>query len=63
MRSSSASHRRRGRRRSRLGPKSFYYAPQYYEKIGGLKVGFAEIDFAEWPASRCVPRSPTRSPP
>jgi aspartyl-tRNA(Asn)/glutamyl-tRNA(Gln) amidotransferase subunit A len=35
--------------------KSFHYAPQYYEKIGSLKVGFAEIDFAEWPAEPLRP--------
>jgi len=29
--------------------KSFYYTPQYYEKVSELKVGYAEIDFAEWP--------------
>jgi len=44
LRSSSASHRRRGRRRSRLGPKSFYYGRNITKKIGA-SVGFAEIDF------------------
>ena len=29
--------------------KSFYYTPQYYQKLSDLKVGYAEIDFAEWP--------------
>ena len=29
--------------------KSFYYAPQYYENQSELKIGYAEIDFAEWP--------------
>src|SRR3954466_403375 len=29
--------------------KSFYYAPQYYENLSELKIGYAEIDFAEWP--------------
>ena len=29
--------------------KSFYYSPQYYQRLEDLKVGFAEIDFAEWP--------------
>ena len=29
--------------------KSFYYAPNYYRKLAELKVGYAEIDFAEWP--------------
>jgi aspartyl-tRNA(Asn)/glutamyl-tRNA(Gln) amidotransferase subunit A len=29
--------------------KSFYYSPQYYQRLDNLKVGYAEIDFAEWP--------------
>lgn len=29
--------------------KSFYFAPQYYENLSELKIGYAEIDFAEWP--------------
>lgn len=29
--------------------KSFYYTPQYFQSLSGLKVGYAEIDFAEWP--------------
>ncbi len=29
--------------------KSFYYAPQYYRKFSDLKIGYAEIDFSEWP--------------
>ncbi len=29
--------------------KSFYYSPQYYRSFADLKVGYAEIDFAEWP--------------
>jgi aspartyl-tRNA(Asn)/glutamyl-tRNA(Gln) amidotransferase subunit A len=29
--------------------KSFYYAAQYYESLRDLKIGYAEIDFAEWP--------------
>lgn len=29
--------------------KSFYYAPQFYQKLSDLKLGYAEIDFAEWP--------------
>jgi aspartyl-tRNA(Asn)/glutamyl-tRNA(Gln) amidotransferase subunit A len=29
--------------------KSFYYSPQYYENLRDLKIGYAEIDFAEWP--------------
>ncbi len=29
--------------------KSFYYTPQSYERFADTKVGYAEIDFAEWP--------------
>lgn len=29
--------------------KSFYYTPQYFQNLKELKVGYAEIDFAEWP--------------
>jgi aspartyl-tRNA(Asn)/glutamyl-tRNA(Gln) amidotransferase subunit A len=29
--------------------KSFYYTPTWYQKISDLKIGFAEIDFSEWP--------------
>jgi aspartyl-tRNA(Asn)/glutamyl-tRNA(Gln) amidotransferase subunit A len=29
--------------------KGFYYAPQYARPISDLKVGYAEIDFTEWP--------------
>jgi aspartyl-tRNA(Asn)/glutamyl-tRNA(Gln) amidotransferase subunit A len=29
--------------------KSFYYSPQYYSDLKSLKIGYAEIDFAEWP--------------
>ncbi|MBV8865793.1 MAG: amidase [Acidobacteriaceae bacterium] len=29
--------------------KSFYYAPQYYERFEDTKVGYAGIDFTEWP--------------
>lgn len=29
--------------------KSFYYAPQYYGDLKTLRVGYAEIDFAQWP--------------
>jgi aspartyl-tRNA(Asn)/glutamyl-tRNA(Gln) amidotransferase subunit A len=29
--------------------KSFYYSPQYYGNVSELKIGYAEIDFAEWP--------------
>ena len=28
--------------------KSFYYTPEWYQKIGDLKIGFAEIDFSDW---------------
>ena len=40
--------------------KSFYYAPQYYENLSDLKVGYAEVDFAEWPDEPLRPRSQTR---
>ncbi|MBV9084291.1 MAG: amidase [Acidobacteriaceae bacterium] len=29
--------------------KSFHYRPKYYGDIKELKIGYAEIDFAEWP--------------
>lgn len=29
--------------------KSFYFAPEYYQRFADLKVAYAEIDFAEWP--------------
>lgn len=29
--------------------KSFYYTPNWYQKISDLKVAYAEIDWAEWP--------------
>ncbi len=29
--------------------KSFYYTPQYYGKISDWKIGYAGIDFTEWP--------------
>ncbi len=29
--------------------KSFHYVPQYHENVQDLKVGYAEIDFSEWP--------------
>ena len=29
--------------------KSFYYTPEYYRRFSDLKIGYAEIDFAEWP--------------
>ncbi len=28
--------------------KSFYYTPDYYQAIKDMRVGYAEIDFAEW---------------
>jgi aspartyl-tRNA(Asn)/glutamyl-tRNA(Gln) amidotransferase subunit A len=35
--------------------KSFYYAPQYYNNLKDLKIGYAEIDFAEWPSEPLRP--------
>ncbi len=35
--------------------KSFYYTPQYYERFADSKVGYAEIDFAEWPDEQLRP--------
>jgi aspartyl-tRNA(Asn)/glutamyl-tRNA(Gln) amidotransferase subunit A len=35
--------------------KSFYYTPQYYGNFSDLKIGYAEIDFAEWPADALRP--------
>jgi aspartyl-tRNA(Asn)/glutamyl-tRNA(Gln) amidotransferase subunit A len=29
--------------------KSFYYTPHYYRKFNDLKIGYAEIDFSQWP--------------
>src|SRR3954451_11522506 len=29
--------------------KSFYYTPTWYQKLSDIKVGFAEIDCADWP--------------
>ena len=29
--------------------KSYYFTPAYYQQISEMKVGYAEIDFAEWP--------------
>ena len=29
--------------------KNFYYVPQYYRNFSDLRVGYAEIDFNEWP--------------
>ncbi len=35
--------------------KSFYYSPQYYNDLSTLKIGYAEIDFAQWPAETLRP--------
>jgi aspartyl-tRNA(Asn)/glutamyl-tRNA(Gln) amidotransferase subunit A len=35
--------------------KSFYYSPQYYEHFTDLRVAYAEIDFAQWPAEPMRP--------
>ncbi len=35
--------------------KSFYYSPQYYGNLNELKIGYAEIDFAEWPSEALRP--------
>ena len=29
--------------------KSFYYTPQFYQRFPDFKIGFATVDFAEWP--------------
>jgi aspartyl-tRNA(Asn)/glutamyl-tRNA(Gln) amidotransferase subunit A len=29
--------------------KSFYYAKEYYRKFPDIKIGYAEIDFSQWP--------------
>jgi aspartyl-tRNA(Asn)/glutamyl-tRNA(Gln) amidotransferase subunit A len=29
--------------------KSFYYTPDWYQKVPNMKIGFAEVDFTEWP--------------
>lgn len=29
--------------------KNFYYTPQYYRQFSDMKIGYSEIDFAEWP--------------
>ena len=29
--------------------KSFYYTPNWYQKIGDLRVGYAETDWTDWP--------------
>jgi aspartyl-tRNA(Asn)/glutamyl-tRNA(Gln) amidotransferase subunit A len=35
--------------------KSFYYSPQYYGNLKDLKIGYAEIDFVEWPSDSLRP--------
>ena len=35
--------------------KSFYYSPQYYNNLNEVKIGYAETDFAEWPAESLRP--------
>jgi aspartyl-tRNA(Asn)/glutamyl-tRNA(Gln) amidotransferase subunit A len=35
--------------------KSFYYSPQYYGNLNELKIGYAEIDFAQWPTEALRP--------
>jgi aspartyl-tRNA(Asn)/glutamyl-tRNA(Gln) amidotransferase subunit A len=35
--------------------KSFYYSPQYYGNLKELRIGYAEIDFAEWPEQSLRP--------
>src|SRR3954452_18637510 len=35
--------------------KGFFYTPDWYQKISDLKIGFAEVDFAEWPDERLRP--------
>jgi len=35
--------------------KSFYYSPQYYSDLSQLRIGYAEIDFAEWPSEALRP--------
>jgi aspartyl-tRNA(Asn)/glutamyl-tRNA(Gln) amidotransferase subunit A len=35
--------------------KSFYYTPQYYSDFKELKIGYAEIDFSEWPEQALRP--------
>lgn len=29
--------------------KSFYYTPEWYQKVSDLRIGYAEVDFSEWP--------------
>lgn len=35
--------------------KSFYYTPEYYQRFTELRIAYAEIDFAEWPAEALRP--------
>ena len=35
--------------------KSFYFTPQFYERFDTVKVGYAEVDFAEWPQEALRP--------
>ncbi len=35
--------------------KSFYYTPNWYQKVQELKIGYAEIDWAEWPEEATRP--------
>jgi aspartyl-tRNA(Asn)/glutamyl-tRNA(Gln) amidotransferase subunit A len=35
--------------------KSFYYTPDYYQRFPEMKVGYAEADFAQWPAEALRP--------
>jgi len=35
--------------------KSFYYTPQYARKLSDLRIGFAPVDFAEWPGEAARP--------
>jgi aspartyl-tRNA(Asn)/glutamyl-tRNA(Gln) amidotransferase subunit A len=35
--------------------KSFYYTPRFYRKMSELRVGFAGIDFSEWPDAEMRP--------
>jgi aspartyl-tRNA(Asn)/glutamyl-tRNA(Gln) amidotransferase subunit A len=35
--------------------KSFYYAPDYYQRFPDLKVAYAETDFADWPDATLRP--------
>jgi len=35
--------------------KSFYFAPEYYQRFPDMQVAYAEIDFAEWPEQSLRP--------